>query len=202
MLPELGHFALILALLLAALQAVFGIAGPMLGRERWIRAVSPALAGQAVMVATAVLCLANAFIANDFSVAYVAQNSNSALPLFYRVAALWGAHEGSLLLWILLLSLWSVAVAIRSGSLPPKFAARVLGVLGLVSFGFLLFTLATSNPFMRLDPPAPDGRDLNPILQDPGLAVHPPILYTGYVGFAVAFAFACAAMLEGRLDQA
>ena len=202
MLPELGHFALILALLLAALQAVFGIAGPMLGRERWIRAVSPALAGQAVMVATAVLCLANAFIGNDFSVAYVAQNSNSALPLFYRVAALWGAHEGSLLLWILLLSLWSVAVAIRSGSLPPKFAARVLGVLGLVSFGFLLFTLATSNPFMRLDPPAPDGRDLNPILQDPGLAVHPPILYTGYVGFAVAFAFACAAMLEGRLDQA
>ena len=125
MLPELGHFALILALLLAALQAVFGIAGPMLGRERWIRAVSPALAGQAVMVATAVLCLANAFIGNDFSVAYVAQNSNSALPLFYRVAALWGAHEGSLLLWILLLSLWSVAVAIRSGSLPPKFAARV-----------------------------------------------------------------------------
>src|SRR6478752_6190322 len=202
MLPELGHFALILALLLAALQAVFGIAGPMLGRERWIRAVSPALAGQAVMVATAVLCLANAFIGNDFSVAYVAQNSNAALPLFYRVSALWGAHEGSLLLWILLLAGWTVAVAFVGMKLPPRFAARVLGVLGLVSFGFLLFTLATSNPFLRLDPPAPDGRDLNPILQDPGLAVHPPILYTGYVGFAVAFAFACAAMLEGRLDQA
>ena len=202
MLPELGHFALILALLLALLQAFFGIAGPALGRERWSRAVISALAGQAVMVATAVGCLVHAFVNNDFSVLYVAENSNSALPLFYRVSALWGAHEGSLLLWIFLLAAWSVAVAIRSASLPPNFAARVLGVLGLVSFGFLLFTLATSNPFMRLDPPAPDGRDLNPILQDPGLAVHPPILYTGYVGFAVAFAFACAAMLEGRLDQA
>src|SRR5580692_2137614 len=201
MLPELGHFALILALLLAALQAFFGIAGPAFARERWTYAVTPALAGQAVMVVTAVVCLVNAFVTNDFSVLYVAENSNSALPLFYRVAALWGAHEGSLLLWILLLSLWSVAVALRAAALPPNFAGRVLGVLGLVSFGFLLFTLATSNPFARLDPPAPDGRDLNPILQDPGLAVHPPILYTGYVGFAVAFAFACAAMLEGRLDQ-
>jgi cytochrome c-type biogenesis protein CcmF len=153
------------------------------------------------MVATAFGCLASAFVGDDFSVRYVAENSNSALPLFYRVTALWGAHEGSLLLWILLLALWSVAVALASARLPPRFAARVLGVLGLVSFGFLLFTLATSNPFLRLDPPAPDGRDLNPILQDPGLAVHPPILYTGYVGFAVAFAFACAAMLEGRLDQ-
>ncbi len=201
MLPELGHFALILALLLAGLQAFFGIAGPVLGRERWMAAVIPAVAGQAVMVATAVACLIAAFVGDDFSVSYVAENSNTALPLFYRVTALWGAHEGSLLLWILLLALWTLAVAIGSGRLPPRFAARVLGVLGVVSFGFLLFTLATSNPFMRLDPPAPDGRDLNPILQDPGLAVHPPVLYTGYVGFAVAFAFACAAMLEGRLDQ-
>ncbi len=201
MLPELGHFALILALLLAALQAFFGIAGPMFGRERWLAAVTPAVAGQAVMVATAVACLIGSFVADDFSVIYVAENSNSALPLFYRVSALWGAHEGSLLLWILLLALWTVAVTIGASRLPPRFAARVLGVLGVVSFGFLLFTLATSNPFLRLDPPAPDGRDLNPILQDPGLAVHPPILYTGYVGFAVAFAFACAAMLEGKLDQ-
>jgi cytochrome c-type biogenesis protein CcmF len=200
-LPELGHFALILALLLAAMQAFFGIAGPMLGRERWIAAVTPAVAGQAVMVATAVACLVASFVSDDFSVAYVADNSNTALPLFYRVTALWGAHEGSLLLWILLLAAWTVAVSIGASRLPPRFAARVLGVLGVVSFGFLLFTLATSNPFLRLDPPAPDGRDLNPILQDPGLAVHPPILYTGYVGFAVAFAFACAAMLEGRLDQ-
>jgi cytochrome c-type biogenesis protein CcmF len=153
------------------------------------------------MVATAVGCLAASFVAEDFSVRYVASNSNSALPLFYRVTALWGAHEGSLLLWILLLSAWTVAVAIGAARLPRRFAGRVLGVLGLVSFGFLLFTLATSNPFLRLDPPAGDGADLNPILQDPALAVHPPILYTGYVGFAVAFAFACAAMLEGRLDQ-
>jgi cytochrome c-type biogenesis protein CcmF len=200
-LPELGHFALILALLLAALQAFFGIAGAHFQRERWMAALAPAVAGQAVMVTTAVACLSVAFVNNDFSVAYVAENSNTALPLFYRVTALWGAHEGSLLLWILLLALWTVAVAIGASRLPSRFAARVLGVLGVTSFGFLLFTLATSNPFARLDPPAPDGRDLNPILQDPGLAVHPPILYTGYVGFAVAFAFACAAMLEGRLDQ-
>jgi cytochrome c-type biogenesis protein CcmF len=202
MLPELGHFALILAMLLAALQGFFGIAGPALGKERWAAAVTPAVAGQFVMIATAMACLIASFIGNDFSVVYVAENSNSALPLFYRISALWGAHEGSLLLWIFLLSCWTVAVAVGVTRLPRQFAARVLGVLGVVSLGFLLFTLATSNPFLRLDPPAPDGRDLNPLLQDPGLAVHPPILYTGYVGFAVAFAFACAAMLEGRLDQA
>jgi cytochrome c-type biogenesis protein CcmF len=201
MLPELGHFALILALLLAGLQAFFGIAGPMLGRERWIAAVTPAVAGQFVMVGTAVACLIASFVGNDFSVLYVAENSNSALPVFYRVSAMWGAHEGSLLLWILLLAAWTVAVSIGAARLPRRFAARVLGVLGVVSFGFLLFTLATSNPFLRLDPAAADGHDLNPILQDPTLAIHPPILYTGYVGFAVAFAFACAAMLEGRLDQ-
>jgi cytochrome c-type biogenesis protein CcmF len=202
MLPELGHFALILALLLAGLQAFFGIAGPHLRRDRWLAAVVPAVAGQFVMVATAIACLIAAFVTHDFSVRYVAENSNSALPLFYRVTALWGAHEGSLLLWIFILASWTLAVAIGAARLPARFGARVLGVLGLVSFGFLLFTLATSNPFLRLIPAAPDGHDLNPILQDPALAIHPPILYTGYVGFAVAFAFACAAMLEGRLDQA
>jgi cytochrome c-type biogenesis protein CcmF len=201
MLPELGHFALILALLLAGLQAFFGIAGPALGRDRWVAATIPAVAGQVVMVATAVGCLVTSFVTYDFSVLYVAENSNSALPLIYRIAALWGAHEGSLLLWIFLLAVWTLAVTIGSSGLPPRFAARVLGVLGVVSFGFLLFTLATSNPFLRLTPAAPDGHDLNPLLQDPGLAVHPPVLYTGYVGLAVAFAFACAAMLEGRLDQ-
>jgi cytochrome c-type biogenesis protein CcmF len=201
MLPELGHFALILALLLAALQAFFGIAGAATGRERWMAAVTTAVAGEAVMVTTAMACLMASFIGDDFSVTYVAENSNSALPLFYRVTAVWGAHEGSLLLWIFLLAAWTVAVAAGSRRLPTRFAARVLGVLGVVSCGFLLFTLATSNPFVRLNPAAADGRDLNPILQDPGLAVHPPILYTGYVGFSVAFAFACAAMLEGRLDQ-
>src|SRR6202167_75467 len=200
MLPELGHFALILALLVAGVQAFFGIAGPQLRRDRWLAAVAPAVAGQFVMVATAIACLVTAFVTHDFSVRYVAENSNSALPLFYRVTALWGAHEGSLLLWIFLLSCWTLAVALSATRLPPRFSARVLGVVGLVSFVFLLFTLATSNPFLRLIPAAPDGRDLNPILQDPALAIHPPILYTGYVGFAVAFAFACAAMLEGRLD--
>ena len=201
MLPELGHFALILALLLAGLQAFYGLAAPALGRERWLAAVIPATAGQVVMVGTAFACLVASFVRFDFSVAYVAENSNSALPLVYRIAAVWGAHEGSLLLWITLLAAWTVAVAFGVARLPPRFGARVLGVLGLVSFGFLLFTLATSNPFLRLDPPVPDGRDLNPLLQDPALAMHPPLLYTGYVGFAVAFAFAIAAMLEGRLDQ-
>jgi len=201
MLPELGHFALILAMLLAALQAFFGIAGPAFAKHRWTAATVPAVAGQFVMVATAMACLVTSFVNNDFSVGYVAQNSNSALPLVYRVAAVWGAHEGSLLLWIFLLAVWTVAVTIGSSRLPKGFAARVLGVLGFVSFGFLLFTLATSNPFFRMVPAAMDGRDLNPLLQDPGLAIHPPILYTGYVGLAVAFAFACGAMLQGKLDQ-
>jgi cytochrome c-type biogenesis protein CcmF len=201
MLPELGHFALILALLLSALQAFFGIAGPQWARDRWVAAVTPAVAGQFVMVATAVGCLVASFVTLDFSVRYVAENANSALPMVYRVSALWGAHEGSLLLWIFLLACWTLAVAIGTTRLPPRFSARVLGVLGFISFAFLLFTLATSNPFLRLDPAAPDGRDLNPLLQDPGLAIHPPMLYTGYVGMAVAFAFAAAAMLEGRVDQ-
>jgi cytochrome c-type biogenesis protein CcmF len=142
-----------------------------------------------------------AFVNFDFSVLYVASNSNSALPTFYRVAALWGAHEGSLLLWAWILSLWTLAVAIFSRNLPVTFASRVMGVLGIVSFGFLLFSLYTSNPFERIIPAPADGRDLNPVLQDPALAIHPPLLYTGYVGLAVAYAFACAAMLEGKLDQ-
>ena len=201
MIPELGQFALILAMLLAGLQAFFGIVGPALKRDRWIAAVAPAVSGQFVMVATSMGCLVASFVANDFSVAYVAENSNSSLPLFYRVAAVWGSHSGSLILWIFLLACWTLAAAVGTQRLPKAFASRVLGVLGLISFGFLLYTLATSNPFLRLDPPWPDGESLNPILQDPGLAGHPPVLYTGYVGLAVAFAFAGAAMLEGRLDR-
>lgn len=201
MIPELGHFALILAMLLAALQGFFGIAGPALGRERWTAAVTPAVAGQFVMVATSMGCLVAAFVSNNFSVLYVAQNSNSALPLFYRIAGVWGAHSGSLLLWIFLLACWTVAAAFGTARLSREFAARVLGVLGVISFGFLLYTLATSDPFFRVNPPWPDGAGLNPILQDPGLAGHPPILYTGYVGLAVAFAFAGAALLEGRLSR-
>lgn len=202
MIPELGHFALILAMLLAAIQAFFGIAGPALKRERWMAATIPAVAGQFVMVGLAFICLAAAFVMHDFSVRYVALNSNSALPLVYRIAAVWGQHEGSLILWIFLLAGWTVAVTIFSKRLPRDFATRVLGVLGFISFGFLLFTIATSNPFLRLEPPAVDGRDLNPLLQDKGMIMHPPLLYTGYVGLAVAFSFACAAMLQGKLDQA
>jgi cytochrome c-type biogenesis protein CcmF len=204
MIPELGHFALVLALLLSAAQSVFGLAGAYRGNARWMAVVRPAVAGQFVLVSAAVAVLINAFVGYDFSLMYVASNSNSALPTFYRVAAMWGAHEGSLLLWAWILVLWTLAVAIFSRNLPASFASRVMGVLGIVSFGFLLFLLVTSNPFERLLPeqiPA-DGRDLNPVLQDPALAIHPPLLYTGYVGFAVAFAFACAAMLEGKLDQA
>ncbi|MEN9704749.1 MAG: hypothetical protein RLZZ393_628 [Pseudomonadota bacterium] len=201
MIPEIGHFALILAMLLALVQAALGLIGPRSTQPRYVDAVPSAVAGQFVFTCIAMGCLAKSFIDYDFSVRYVAENANSALPLFFRIAAMWGAHEGSLLLWIFVLSLWTVAVVLRARTLPRSFTARVLGVLGLLSFGFLLFTLATSNPFLRLDPPAPDGRDLNPLLQDVALAVHPPMLYTGYVGLSVAFAFACAAMIEGRLDQ-
>ena len=200
MIVELGLFALILATLLAIAQATLGLAGAALGNARWMAAVRPAVAGQWVFVATAFAALSYAFYVNDFSVLYVAQNSNSALPTFYRFAAVWGAHEGSLLLWALALATWTLAVAAFSRNLPDTFAARVLGVLGFVSIGFLLFILLTSNPFERLVPAAVDGRDLNPLLQDFALTIHPPILYVGYVGFSVAFAFAVAALLEGRLD--
>jgi len=191
---------LIVALLLAVAQAGFGLVGAAVGSSRHMAVARPAVAGQWVFVAVAFGVLAWAFQRNDFSVLYVAQNSNSALPAFYRFAAVWGAHEGSLVLWALALATWSLAVAAFSRQLPESFAARVLGVLGVVSAGFLLFILLTSNPFERLTPAATDGRDLNPVLQDFALAVHPPMLYIGYVGFSVAFAFAVAAMLEGRLD--
>jgi cytochrome c-type biogenesis protein CcmF len=202
MLVELGHFAMILALALAAAQAFFGLAGAQLQRERWLAVVPSAATGQFLFLGFGTFTLVHAFVVNDFSVRYVAEHSNSALPLFYRVAALWGAHEGSLLLWICVLGLWTMAVALCSGHLPQRYGARVLGVLGVVSFGFLLFLLSTSNPFERLIPAAADGNDLNPLLQDFAMAIHPPILYAGYVGMAVSFAFACAAMLEGRTDHA
>jgi cytochrome c-type biogenesis protein CcmF len=202
MAPELGIFALILAFILSVSQAFFGLTGAWKGNAEWMAVARPAVTGQFVFVAASFGCLVYAFLHNDFSVAYVAHNSNSHLPLFYQVAAVWGAHEGSLLLWILILSIWSVAVAAFSRALPLSFSSRVLGVMGLISGGFMLFTLWTSNPFLRLLPAWQDGSDLNPVLQDFALAIHPPMLYTGYVGFSVAFAFACAAMLEGRLDQA
>jgi cytochrome c-type biogenesis protein CcmF len=202
MAPELGIFSLILAFVLSVSQAFFGLTGAWRGKPVWMAVARPAVTGQFVFVVLAFACLVYSFVHNDFSVLYVARNSNSQLPLFYKVAALWGAHEGSLLLWILILSIWSVAVAAFSRQLPVGFSSRVLGVMGLISAGFMLFTLWTSNPFLRLTPAALDGADLNPVLQDFALAIHPPMLYTGYVGFSVAFAFAIAAMLEGRLDQA
>jgi cytochrome c-type biogenesis protein CcmF len=198
----LGVFALILAFVLSLSQAFFGLIGAWRGKEAWMAVSRPAVTGQFVFVATAFACLVYSFVNNDFSVLYVAEHSNSQLPIFYRVAAVWGGHEGSLLLWILILALWSLAVAAFSRRLPMTFSSRVLGVMGLISGGFMLFTLWTSNPLQRLIPAAGDGADLNPVLQDFALAIHPPMLYTGYVGFSVAFAFACAAMLEGRLDQA
>jgi cytochrome c-type biogenesis protein CcmF len=202
MLPELGQFALILALLLAFVQSALPIYGAWRGIAALIAVARPAVAGQAVFVVLAFGLLSYAFVTQDFSVAYVAQNSNLALPWYYRLSAVWGAHEGSLLLWILILNVWSVAVAAFSRRLPDALMARVLGVLGFIAFGFLLFTILTSNPFMRHLPALPDGNDLNPILQDPGLIMHPPMLYTGYVGFSVAFAFAIAALLGGELDVA
>jgi cytochrome c-type biogenesis protein CcmF len=201
MIPEIGQYAMILALLLAAAQSFFGIAGPWKGQQRWMQAVYPAVAGQFVLLGLAFGCLIWSFVHNDFSVRMVATHSNSALPVYFRVAAAWGNHEGSLLFWVFVLSTWTLAVAALSASLPRPFVARVLGVLGIISVGFLLFSLATSNPFERLQPAMPDGADLNPVLQDFGLTIHPPMLYVGYVGFSVAFAFACAAMLEGKLDQ-
>ncbi len=202
MIPEIGHFALILALLLAIAQAFFGLAGPVYGRTAWMQAARSAVAGQAVFIAFAFGALGWAFIQKDFSVLYVATNSNSQLPLFYRIAAIWGAHEGSLLLWALVLAGWSLAVTALSSSLQESFRSRVIGILGVISIGFLLFMLTTSNPFERLLPVPFEGHDLNPLLQDFALTIHPPILYTGYVGFSVAFAFACATLIEGRLDSA
>ncbi|MFZ5556726.1 MAG: heme lyase CcmF/NrfE family subunit [Pseudomonadota bacterium] len=200
MIPELGHFALILALLLAVVQGTVPLVGAARGVPAWMRLARPVAQGQFVFIAIAFGCLVWAFVHNDFSVLNVASNSNSKLPVYYRVTASWGSHEGSLLLWVLMLAGWMVAVSVFSRRLPEEMVARVLGVMGLVSVGFLLFMLLTSNPFERLFPAAPEGRDMNPLLQDPGMIIHPPMLYMGYVGFSVAFAFAIAALLGGKLD--
>ena len=189
MIPELGQLLLLLALAVALVQAVMPLLGAHRGRADWMALARPTAYLQFGLVALAFVLLTASFVRNDFSVLYVASNSNSALPLPYRIAAVWGGHEGSLLLWVLMLCLWTVAVARFSRSLPAVFVARILAVLGWVSVGFLLFMLITSNPFDRLIPAAADGRDLNPLLQDPGMVIHPPMLYMGYVGFSVAYAF-------------
>ncbi len=206
MIPELGHFALIVAAVVAFLQGVLPIAGTLVRNPQtqvMLQSLArPTAVLQFVFVALSFAALAASFLANDFSVQYVAQHSNSLLPKMYQFSAVWGGHEGSLLLWVLLLSLWTVAVAVFSRSLPLDMVARVIGILGLISVGFTLFILTTSSPFERLLPAAMEGRDLNPLLQDPGLVIHPPMLYMGYVGMAVAFAFAVAALMNGRLDAA
>src|SRR5688572_9109013 len=202
MIPELGQVAIALALALSLVQGTLPLAGAARGNLAWMALARPAAQAQALLVAFAFGCLVYAFVGNDFSVQYVALNSNSALPLPYRIAGAWGGHEGSLLLWCLMLGVWMSAVSIFSAHLPEEMAARVLGVLGLASAGFLAFMLFTSDPFDRLFPAPADGRDLNPLLQDPGMVIHPPMLYMGYVGFSVAFAFAVAALISGRLDAA
>src|SRR6267154_621048 len=200
MIPEIGHFALIIALLLSISLGIFPILGAARNNAVWMSTARPLAYGLLAFIGIAFAALAYSFLSNDFSVLYVSKHSNSQLPAQYRFAAIWGGHEGSLLLWVFFLSIWTSAVATFSKHLPKEMVARVLGVMGLVAVGFLLFTLLTSNPFKRLLPAAADGLDLNPLLQDPGLVIHPPMLYMGYVGFSVAFSFAIAALLSGKLD--
>lgn len=202
MIATTGHAALCLALLAAALLGSVPMAGAARSRADWMRLAAPLAAVYAGLVALAFACLVAGFVRLDFSLAYVAANAQQALPMAYRIAATWGGHEGSMLLWLLMLAGWTLAVALRPGSLGAPMRARALAVLGLIGAAFLLFLIATSNPFERMDPVPADGRDLNPLLQDPGMVLHPPLLYMGYVGFAVAFAFAVAALIGGEVDAA
>jgi cytochrome c-type biogenesis protein CcmF len=202
MIPELGHFALILALAVALLQGSLPMIGAARGRAAWMALAEPAALLQLVFVLTAFLALMHAFVTSDFTVANVAQNSNSQMPLLYKISGTWGSHEGSMLLWVLILAVFGAAVALFGSNLPAPLRARVLSVQAWIAIGFLAFSLFTSNPFARMFPPPPDGADLNPLLQDPGLAFHPPMLYMGYVGFSMAFSFAIAALIEGRVDAA
>ncbi len=202
MIYELGHVALILALAMALAQSVLPLIGAQTGNLAWMSLARPSARGQFLFVAISYACLTHAFVTNDFSVALAANHSNSNLPLIFRITAVWGNHEGSILLWTLILSGWTMAVSVFSRQLDQRMLARVLGVMGLVSCGFMMFTLFTSNPFERVFPAPADGQDLNPLLQDAGMVIHPPMLYMGYVGFVVAFAFSVSALLSGRLDAA
>ncbi|MGK0249024.1 MAG: cytochrome c-type biogenesis protein CcmF [Oleispira sp.] len=203
MVAEYGHIALLIALAFACLQSFVPLVGAQTNRQWLMQYARPMALGQATFLTISFVALTYCFVVDDFSVAYVANNSNSLLPTLFKISAVWGAHEGSLLLWVLMLALWGAAVALFSRSLPLDMVARVLAIIGMVGVGFILFTIFTSNPFDRSLPSIPtDGADLNPLLQDFGLVIHPPTLYMGYVGFSVAFAFAIAALLGGRLDAA
>ena len=202
MVPEIGNIALTLALVLSILLAVYPLWGAHRQHEALMATAKPLAIGLFLFTLIAYVCLTYAFVTDDFSVAYVAQHSNSRLPIYYKITAVWGGHEGSFLLWVLMLSVWTVAVAIFSKGIPLAMVARVLSVLGMVGIGFYLFMLLTSNPFNSMLPFFPvDGRDLNPLLQDFGMIIHPPMLYMGYVGFSVAFAFAISALISGQLDS-
>jgi cytochrome c-type biogenesis protein CcmF len=200
MIPEIGHYALILALFVAALQGALPLAGLSKNNEKLFAFATPMARLQSALIILSFIILDYAFYVNDFSVYYVATTSNSNLPLMYRLAAIWGGHEGSMLFWVTILAVWTLAVTFFAKELPLRFRSSLLAVMGLVTVGFLMFILFTSNPFDRIFPAPFDGRDLNPLLQDPGMVFHPPLLYMGYVGFSVAFAFAIAALLDGRLD--
>jgi len=202
MIPEIGHFALILALSVAVIQGVFPLWGSLTGKPQWISLAKPAAYGQLLFMVISFACLVYAFVVNDFSVKYTANNSNAQMPTMFRVSAVWGAHEGSLLLWAMILSGWGAAVAFFSKGIPPIMLSRVLSIMGLIGVGFMLFVIITSNPFERLLQIPLEGRQLNPLLQDFGLIIHPPMLYMGYVGLSVAFSFSMAAMIGGKLDAA
>ncbi|MFZ6778602.1 heme lyase CcmF/NrfE family subunit [Undibacterium sp. Ji83W] len=201
MIIELGHFALILALVFSVLQAVVPSLGIVKKQAAWIALARPLAASQFLLILLSFVILITGFVSDDFSVAYVAAHSNTRLPVFYKIAGSWGGHEGSLLLWVLILAGWGLAVALRSRALTAVFLARVLAFMGAISFGFLSFILFTSNPFIRAFPAVAEGRDLNPLLQDPGMIIHPPLLYMGYVGFSVAFSFALAALIDGKVER-
>ncbi len=202
MTAELGHFALILALFIAVIQATLPLIGAQRNVATWMDLANPASYIQLVLTALAFGCLIHVYLISDFTVVNVVENSHTAKPLLYKIAGAWGNHEGSLLLWVFILSLFGAAVALFGRNLPPAFKARVLSVQAMVTIGFYLFMLLTSNPFERIFPAPLNGTDLNPLLQDPGLAIHPPMLYLGYVGFSIAFSFAIAALIEGRVDAA
>src|SRR6185369_3943560 len=202
MIPEIGHYALVLALALALIQSSVPLIGAARREPALVGLATPAAVAQFFFVALAFFCLTWSHVVSDFSVVNVIENSHSTKPMLYKIAGVWGNHEGSLLLWIFVLTLFGAGIALFGSNLPPALKARVLAVQAMIAVGFLLFILLTSNPFIRVGLPPLDGNDLNPVLQDPGLAFHPPFLYVGYVGFSIAFSFAVAALIEGKVDPA